>query len=301
MGQKIHPLGFRVGITKRHQAEWYARFHKHQYAQTVLEDRLLRQTLSKLIPDLLQKKFKTSKDLPRISHIKIERGLIPYEIGIQIHAENCQEIKAAFDQLEMSQTGMAQSLKNEFLLSKAAQLQNLSNQTSPEASSNESFGTRNTKSMKKAVGRSGLRLGVQTNFRQRFVDNMVIVKKGGKITRQFKVQPKLFNQVESRKRQAGISSKQGRFKSAAKPMSKVTLTNSPKVSRFANLVVNRLSLQFAKALQVQLKEWNQYFKTYKEDQIQQYGMLRYAPVGYNKKWSLKNIQNLQKKTSGRIN
>jgi len=150
MGQKIHPLGFRVGITKRHQAEWYARFHKHQYAQTVLEDRLLRQTLSKLIPDLLQKKFKTSKDLPRISHIKIERGLIPYEIGIQIHAENCQEIKAAFDQLEMSQTGMAQSLKNEFLLSKAAQLQNLSNQTSPEASSNESFGTRNTKSMKKS-------------------------------------------------------------------------------------------------------------------------------------------------------
>ena len=41
MGQKIHPLGFRVGITKKHQSVWFARFHKHQYAQSVLEDRFL--------------------------------------------------------------------------------------------------------------------------------------------------------------------------------------------------------------------------------------------------------------------
>jgi ribosomal protein S3 len=303
MGQKIHPLGFRVGITKRHQAEWYARFHKHQYAQTLLEDRLLRQTLSKLIPELLQKKFKTSKDLPRISHIKIERGLIPYEIGIQIHAENCQEIKAAFDHLTISQTEISKSLKTEFVLQKAAQLQNISYQQQTEnfsESSDRPFG----KNVKRSLTRTGVRSVVQQNFRQRFLDNILIVKKGDKITRKFKNQAKVFNQGDSRKRQTSNLpknfSKRGKLNSlqpnfGSNKVTKLTFTNSQKVSRFANLFVNHLSIQFATALQSQMKEWNQYLKTYKEDQIQKYGMLRYAPVGYNKKWSLKNIQKLDKK------
>jgi len=82
----MNPLGFRVGITKQHQAQWYARFHKHQYAQSVLEDQMLRSTLAKLLPQLIEAKFGTAKQAPKISHIKIERGLIPYEITIQIHA-----------------------------------------------------------------------------------------------------------------------------------------------------------------------------------------------------------------------
>ena len=309
MGQKIHPLGFRVGITKRHQAEWYARFHKHQYAQTLLEDRLLRQTLSKLIPELLQKKLKTTKDLPRISHIKIERGLIPYEIGIQIHAENCQEIKAAFDHLNISQTEISKSLKTEFILQKAAQLQNISLQQQPEnsgdskersfASTKESFG-KNWKDNRRSLPRTAVRSLVQHNFRQRFLDNMLISKKGGQITRKFKNQVTVFNQADSRKRQSASGAKnltkQQRGRVTPKKSTKLTFTNSQKVSRFANLFVNHVSIQFATALQTQMKEWNQYLKTYKEDQIQKYGMLRYAPVGYNKKWSLKNIQKLEKKS-----
>ena len=53
MGQKVHPLGFRVGITKKHQSQWFARFHKNSYAQTIVEDKMLRNTLIKLFPDLL--------------------------------------------------------------------------------------------------------------------------------------------------------------------------------------------------------------------------------------------------------
>jgi small subunit ribosomal protein S3 len=71
MGQKMNPLGFRVGITKQHQAQWYARFHKHQYAQSVLEDQMLRSTLAKLLPQLIEAKFGTAKQVPKISHIKI--------------------------------------------------------------------------------------------------------------------------------------------------------------------------------------------------------------------------------------
>lgn len=113
MGQKVHPLGFRVGITKKHQTQWFARFHKQKYAQTILEDRMLRQTLTELFPQLLnpinaQKRITQSASrednvvVPRITQIKIKRGLIPYEIGIQIHAENCDLLKSSVENLKMN-------------------------------------------------------------------------------------------------------------------------------------------------------------------------------------------------------
>lgn len=112
MGQKVHPLGFRVGITKKHQSQWFARFNKYAYSQSVVEDHLLRKTLMNLLPDLLnpvvkkaQKRDAANQELsitPKITQIKIERGLIPYEIGIQIHAENCELIKSAIDNLKIN-------------------------------------------------------------------------------------------------------------------------------------------------------------------------------------------------------
>ena len=62
MGQKVHPLGLRVGITKKHQSQWFARFHKNKYAQSVLEDRMLRQTLTQLFPQLLNPVLKKQRD-----------------------------------------------------------------------------------------------------------------------------------------------------------------------------------------------------------------------------------------------
>ncbi len=107
MGQKVHPLGLRVGITKKHQSQWFARFHKNKYAQSVLEDRMLRQTLTQLFPQLLNPVLKKQREnessiAPRITQIKIERGLIPYEIGIQIHAENCDLIKSSIENLKVN-------------------------------------------------------------------------------------------------------------------------------------------------------------------------------------------------------
>lgn len=111
MGQKVHPLGFRVGITKKHQSQWFARFNKYAYSQSVVEDFMLRKTLMKIFPDLLNPVLKKAQKaqanqetsiVPKITQIKIERGLIPYEIGIQIHAENCAEIQAAIDNLKVN-------------------------------------------------------------------------------------------------------------------------------------------------------------------------------------------------------
>jgi ribosomal protein S3 len=119
MGQKIHPLGFRVGITKKHKSVWFARFQKHQYAQSVLEDKFLRQNLSKILTELFEKKFKNSENMPKISHIQIVRGLIPYEIGIQIHAQNCEVIKTAFENFDVEPEILHNLLKNHVILEKA--------------------------------------------------------------------------------------------------------------------------------------------------------------------------------------
>ena len=37
MGQKVHPIGFRLGITKQHSSNWYA--EKSQYTKNLLNDK----------------------------------------------------------------------------------------------------------------------------------------------------------------------------------------------------------------------------------------------------------------------
>nr|AXZ97184.1 ribosomal protein S3 [Eudorina sp. NIES-3984] len=112
MGQKVHPLGFRVGITKKHQSQWFARFQKYGYSQSVFEDHMLRKTLLKLFNNLekenalatkqTKKSGATQAKLAKITQIKIERGLIPYEIGIQIHSDDCLSITKAIDNIKIS-------------------------------------------------------------------------------------------------------------------------------------------------------------------------------------------------------
>ena len=46
MGQKTHPLGFRLGITQDHKSAWYTNFK--QYANLLEEDDNIRTYLNKL-------------------------------------------------------------------------------------------------------------------------------------------------------------------------------------------------------------------------------------------------------------
>ena len=45
MGQKIHPLGLRIGITQKHRSNWFAK--SNDYPRLLLEDRLLRCSILK--------------------------------------------------------------------------------------------------------------------------------------------------------------------------------------------------------------------------------------------------------------
>ena len=70
MGQKTHPLGFRLGITQQHRAAWYSNFS--QYASLLEEDYQIRTYLNKLA--------KTAS----ISNITINRNGLGNQIQLNI-------------------------------------------------------------------------------------------------------------------------------------------------------------------------------------------------------------------------
>lgn len=64
MGQKIHPVGFRLGITKEHQSRWFA--IPDRYPELLQEDYKLRQYIDK-------KLGRSAQNNAGISEVRIER------------------------------------------------------------------------------------------------------------------------------------------------------------------------------------------------------------------------------------
>jgi len=343
MGQKVHPLGFRVGITKSHQSKWFARFHKHKYAQTLLEDRLLRENLLKLFPDLLnpvlkkvQKREGTVQISPQITHIKIERGLIPYEIGIQIHAGNCKLVKSAIDQLKVNDNLVHNFQKtNHYLL-------DFKKKWNESSSTSQTIQTSLKKSVKsnyaklsshnkvsnrfKALpkGRTGASARKpRLTFRQSLLANMMILKKGQKITRKFQKnfsfvvakQSKMkFSSEKFDRRRSPFNSKQrlnansnrtynNRFAKTKrsnfnKQKQSQRETNnfgqSPNTRAFVDIFLSKMSAKFITTLKKEMNEWNNFMKAHKQNQLEKYGTLRFAPLGYQRKWSLSRLARLKK-------
>lgn len=349
MGQKIHPLGFRVGITKRHQTVWFARFQKRQYAQTVLEDIFLRETLQKLLPDLVKKKYNNASQNARIAQIKIERGLIPYEIGIQIHAQNCEVIKSAIDKLEVNPKVFTNILKSNYILEKAAKQKNAFFKVkSSSAEGSEKAvgkGTSNigkvekdrkftNKGKKGSFGNRRLQKRKNTleRFRQRILQNMLIVKKGKTVLRKFQKPGSTFQALTafgsrgkasfgSRGRNPrGQNRNGGRVRGSGKFESKNMSNNgrlttkanqndfsnlspailrslltensqqSQKTTKFMSIFLSKTNANFVNFLKNELLNCNTYLTNYKQQQIQQFGTLKYAPLGYQKKWSLSRLK-----------
>jgi len=70
VGQKTHPLGFRLGITKEHRSAWYANYN--QYSNLLQEDDQIRTYLNKLAK------------AASISDIKINRNGLGDQIQLNI-------------------------------------------------------------------------------------------------------------------------------------------------------------------------------------------------------------------------
>ena len=296
MGQKIHPLGFRVGITKQHQSEWFARFHKHQYSQAVVEDRLIRDTLMRLFPELLnpvikkvQKRDGNQNVLPKITHIKIERGLIPYEIGIQIHAGNCELLKAAIDNLKLNQNLVNNLQKTrsylvdlrlklkDLLQLKQTMVKNRRRQFGLQAKNTETAQKLNQRRWKK-------RQNIMRRFHQRLSANILITKTGKKIIRKLNE-----NSLLKTRGTSALSKNLDKFKATRQ-----TKASSTSTSTSLNIILSKINKKFLKNLKENLKYWNDYMEAYRDAQIKKYGELKYAPLGYNRKWSLNRIELLKK-------
>lgn len=67
MGQKIHPIGFRLGINQPHNSKWFSQMSA--YSDFLIEDHFLRKTIIKLVPNInpskiqIQRGFKDSIQL----------------------------------------------------------------------------------------------------------------------------------------------------------------------------------------------------------------------------------------------
>lgn len=70
MGQKTHPLGFRLGITQKHKSTWYANFN--QYASILEEDDKIRTYLNKVARS------------NNISNLQIERNSLNDHLQVTI-------------------------------------------------------------------------------------------------------------------------------------------------------------------------------------------------------------------------
>jgi len=71
MGQKTHPLGFRLGITQEHKSTWYANFN--QYADILKED------------DTIRTYINTISKTNSIANVKINRNGLNDQIQLNIH------------------------------------------------------------------------------------------------------------------------------------------------------------------------------------------------------------------------
>jgi small subunit ribosomal protein S3 len=70
MGQKTHPLGFRLGITQEHKSTWYSNFN--QYAKVLNED------------DIIRTYIGTISKAKSISNVRINRNGLNDQIQLNI-------------------------------------------------------------------------------------------------------------------------------------------------------------------------------------------------------------------------
>ena len=87
MGQKVHPIAFRLGLNQRHQSEWFQ--PAHIYSELIVEDQKIRQAL---LQKYTQKSMLKDPELknfadPYILKIRIVRD-IEKNVSLTIYALN---------------------------------------------------------------------------------------------------------------------------------------------------------------------------------------------------------------------
>jgi small subunit ribosomal protein S3 len=128
MGQKIHPLGFRLGVTQEHRSKWFA--NSHDYSKFVLEDNQLREMILKKYPtanivDICISRRQTTQDLETKQPVDIIEVSIHTAIPGKIIGRQKENISQLKDVLE--KFCQKERLKNHLFGSSPSQIRILLN------------------------------------------------------------------------------------------------------------------------------------------------------------------------------
>ena len=107
MGQKIHPLGLRLGITQKHRSIWFSKFSNYPYL--ILEDTNIRSYIFNKYPkahivDIIIKRYRTTqnletKELIDLVEVTINTALPSKILNRKDKKQNLLELKNKLEKL----------------------------------------------------------------------------------------------------------------------------------------------------------------------------------------------------------
>nr|APD27457.1 ribosomal protein S3 [Alloteropsis semialata]APD27622.1 ribosomal protein S3 [Alloteropsis semialata] len=102
MGQKINPLGFRLGTTQNHHSFWFAK--PKNYSEGLQEDKKIRNCIKNYIQKNRKKgsnrKIESDLSSEVITHIEIQKEIDTIHVIIHIGFPNLLKKKGAIEELE---------------------------------------------------------------------------------------------------------------------------------------------------------------------------------------------------------
>lgn len=114
MGQKVHPIGFRLGITQPHLSKWFAQ--KKNYSKYLYEDYFLRKTLQKQFGNAGFDRIEISRKIE--NHLKIVIYAEKPNIIVGLKGKNLkifqQNIKQSIERYRQSKFFQATFFSNNF-------------------------------------------------------------------------------------------------------------------------------------------------------------------------------------------
>ncbi len=95
MGQKVHPTGYRLGVTTTWQSRWFA--DKQKYSSVLKEDRLLRDTVNKVLANAGVARI----EIERPSETQVELAIFTSKPGLVIgkNGEGIERLRVQLDAL----------------------------------------------------------------------------------------------------------------------------------------------------------------------------------------------------------
>lgn len=120
MGQKVHPIGFRIGVTHDHSSHWFAK--ADQYANLLHEDRIIRDYLMATCTEAGISQVQLSRKADRVEieihasrPVVILKGVGVDTIRTQLQSKISQPRQFVIQVVEISQPDLEAKLVAEFI------------------------------------------------------------------------------------------------------------------------------------------------------------------------------------------